>query len=80
MNFFLENIYSRGLKFLQVIYENFDCDLTHGFLSRISINIFFMMKIFLLWFNTRVFLFMISINIYFTINFLLQLNTRIFYS
>ena len=34
MCFFLGNIYSRGLKFLQVIYENFDCDLTHGFLIR----------------------------------------------
>ena len=31
MHFFLGNIYSRGLKCLQVIYENFDCDLTHGF-------------------------------------------------
>ena len=24
-------VYSRGLKFLQVIYESFDDDLTHGF-------------------------------------------------
>ena len=31
MHFFLGNIYSRGLKFLQVIYENFECDLIHGF-------------------------------------------------
>ena len=31
MKIFLGNIYSRGLKFLQVIDENFDCDLTHGF-------------------------------------------------
>ena len=31
MHFFLGNIYSRGLKFLQVIYENFDCDLTYVF-------------------------------------------------
>ena len=31
MHFFLGNNYSRGLKPLQVIYENFDCDLTHGF-------------------------------------------------
>ena len=30
-HFFLGNIYSRGLKFFWVIYENFDCDLTHGF-------------------------------------------------
>ena len=44
MHFFLGNIYSRGLKFLQVIYENFDCDLKHGFfLLMISINILFMM-------------------------------------
>ena len=48
------NIYNRGLEFLQVIYENFDCDLTHGFFFRISINIFFMI-FFLLWFNTRIF-------------------------
>ena len=31
MRFFLGNIYNRGLKFLQVIFENFNCDLTHGF-------------------------------------------------
>ena len=31
VHFFLGNIYSRGLKFLQVVHENFDGDLTHGF-------------------------------------------------
>ena len=40
VHFSLGNIYSRGVKFLQVIYEIFDCDLTHGFLNSISINIF----------------------------------------
>ena len=34
MHFFLPNIFSRGLKFLQVFYENFDCDLTQGFFIR----------------------------------------------
>ena len=39
----LHPVYSRGLKFLHVIYENFDRDLTHGFfLFRISINILFL--------------------------------------
>ena len=33
VHFFLGNIYSRGLKFLQVFHENFDCDLTHGFFN-----------------------------------------------
>ena len=55
VHFFLGNNYSRGLKFLQVIYENFNCDLTHGFLFRISINIFYKMTNFLLWFNTLFF-------------------------
>ena len=41
--FFSGTVYSRGLKFLQVIYDNFDCDLTHGFFSFMnSLNIFFM--------------------------------------
>ena len=31
VHFFSVTIYSRGPKFLQVIYESFDCDLTHGF-------------------------------------------------
>ena len=31
VHFFLVNIYGRGLKFLQVVHENFDCDLTYGF-------------------------------------------------
>ena len=31
VHFFSGSIYSRGLKFLQVIYESFDCDLTQGF-------------------------------------------------
>ena len=31
------------LKFLQVIYESFDCDLIQGFLLIVSIMIFFMM-------------------------------------
>ena len=31
MHFFLGNIYNRRLKFLQVTYEDFDCDLTRGF-------------------------------------------------
>ena len=39
MHIFSATIYSRGLKFLQVIYESFDCDLTHDFfLFMISIN------------------------------------------
>ena len=39
MHFVSATIYSRELKFLQVIYENFDCDLTQGFfLFVISIN------------------------------------------
>ena len=33
------NIYSRGLKFLQVIYENFDCDLTERFFCYATIYI-----------------------------------------
>ena len=37
---FVANIYSRGLTFLQVIYETFGCDLTHGFFFMIAINIF----------------------------------------
>ena len=31
VHFFSETIYNRGLEFLHVIYENFDCDLTQGF-------------------------------------------------
>ena len=31
VQFFLETIYSRGLKFLQVIYESIYYDLTQGF-------------------------------------------------
>ena len=38
MRFFSGTVYRRGLKFLQVIYESFDCDLTQGFLFMISIN------------------------------------------
>ena len=34
VHFFSGTIYSRGLKFLQVIYESFYCDLTQGFLNR----------------------------------------------
>ena len=37
-NVFSGTIYSRGLKFLQVNYENFDCNLTQGFLFMVSIN------------------------------------------
>ena len=32
-------IYSTGLKFLQVIYESFDCDLTQDFLLLVSIHV-----------------------------------------
>ena len=31
VHLFLGNIYGRGLKFLQVVHKNFDCDLRHGF-------------------------------------------------
>ena len=31
--FFSGTLYSRGLKFLQVIYRSFDCDLTQDFLN-----------------------------------------------
>ena len=31
VHFFSGTMYSRGLKFLQVIYESFDCDFTKGF-------------------------------------------------
>ena len=31
VHFFSGTVYSRGLKFLQVIYESFDCDLTCGY-------------------------------------------------
>ena len=33
MHFFSATVYSRGLKFLDVIYETFDYDLTQGFLD-----------------------------------------------
>ena len=43
VHFFLGIATTRGLKYLQVIYENFDSDLTHEiFLFKISINIFVM--------------------------------------
>ena len=35
--FLLGNIYSKGLKFLHDIYENFDCDLTQGFFIHINL-------------------------------------------
>ena len=43
VHFFSEIIYSRELKFLQVIYESFDCDLTHEFFIQDFIKYLFMM-------------------------------------
>ena len=31
VHFFSVTVYNRGLKFLHVVYESFDCDLTQGF-------------------------------------------------
>ena len=43
VHLFLGSIYSRGLKFLQVTYNNFDCDLTHGlFIHDFNKNLFMM--------------------------------------
>ena len=33
VHFFSGTVYSRGLKFLHVIYESSDCDLAHGFFN-----------------------------------------------
>ena len=43
VHFFLGDIHSRGLKFLQVVHENFDCDLTHGFFIQDFNKFFFVM-------------------------------------
>ena len=32
MSFLSETIYNGGIKFLQINYESYDCDLTHDFL------------------------------------------------
>ena len=65
MHFFLGNIYSTGLKFIQVICESFDYDLTHEFFIHDFNKYNFYDDKFLTVIEHTDFLFMISINIFF---------------